>query len=98
VPDGSTIDTQAATGFDGALKSQSSVKVVTLCIFAGADIGSINELGRMESPGSKRRYREENDNCKHKRSASNGTSSLRTARVGNLPSNRKVAFIRKKMS
>jgi len=61
----------------------------------GPKLGSTNELGRMESPGSKRRYREENDNCKHKRSASNGTSSLRTAGVGNLPSNRKVALTHK---
>lgn len=28
------------------------------------------------SPGSKRRYREENDNCKHKRSARNGNGRL----------------------
>jgi hypothetical protein len=40
VPDASTIDIQAATGFDGAFISQSSVKVVTLYIFDGRDIGS----------------------------------------------------------
>jgi hypothetical protein len=62
------------------------------CIFVGPETGSTNELGRMESPGSKRRYREENDNCKHKRSARDGTSSLRVTGVGNLPGNRKVAL------
>jgi hypothetical protein len=64
----------------------------------GPKLGSTGELGRMESPGSKRRYREENDNCKCKRSARDGTSSLRTARVGNLPSNRKVALTSRSLS
>ena len=35
------------------------------CFFLpGSKLGSTGELGRMESPGSKRRYREENYRCK----------------------------------
>ena len=30
----------------------------------GPKLGSTGELGRMELPGSKRRYREENNKCK----------------------------------
>lgn len=74
------------------IEDTSYVFEVMQFLLLGPKLGSTNELGRMESPGSKRRYREENDNCKHKRSARDGTSSLRTAGVGNLPSNRKVAL------
>jgi hypothetical protein len=62
------------------------------CIFVGADIGSINELGRMESPGSKRRYREENYSRKQQLCSSGAHGSLRVTGVGNGPSNRTVAL------
>ncbi len=42
----------------------------------GSKLGSTGELGRMESPGSKRRYREENYRCKQQLCARNGNRCL----------------------
>ena len=61
----------------------------------GSKLGSTGELGRMESPGSKRRYREENYSRKQQLCSNGAHGSLRVTGVGNLPGNRKVALTHK---
>lgn len=65
VPDGSTINTEirltvCRDSCKNGLRAEDDDigSNPILCVFAGAETGSTNELGRMESPGCKRRYRE----------------------------------------